>query len=765
MTTISEQTSISDGLNDPQLEAVKTIDGPLLILAGAGSGKTRVLTRRIAYLIGEIGVPPWRILSMTFTNKAAGEMRDRVESLLDRPSRGMWIGTFHSICARLLRTEHEAAGLGSNFSIYDTTDQLAVVRKVLKASGMSDKNYPPKQVRGRISQAKNQMSDPEGFARTAHGFYDKQIADIYRGYQAELDAANAVDFDDLLMKSVRLLADNPTVLGKYQDRFQYILIDEYQDTNRPQYLLTRHLAASHQNLCVVGDDDQSIYTWRGADIRNILDFERDYPETTVIRLEQNYRSTQVILDAGNAVISHNQGRKGKQLWTDRTGGDPIRLRRTFDERDEARWLITTIQELKGVGGMALREQAILYRTNAQSRAIEEQLVRANVPYVIVGDVKFYERREIKDVLGYLRLIDNPLDTVSLARVINTPRRGIGDTSFNRMMDFAAGSGAAPYEVLGRADDIPDLSRAAAVKMKSFHAMIEGFRVRAGEIDAAALAVAVLKGTDYPQSLGAYGLAEAEARRENVQELLANIEGYVDRAEDTSLGAFLREVSLVADVDEWDDRADAVTLMTLHSAKGLEFRAVYITGLEEGLFPIVRAWDEEDDDSTEEERRLFYVGITRAKDRLFLTHARQRRRFGGTQTGQPSRFLAEIPESLIDEGLRMREVPIDEPAYDRLADRTARPVAVGSVSSSSGRPQDDLFSRDGGDAEAANGEAEVGADDSGNLSTEVGSWVIHPYWGRGVIEAKSGAGGDTKLTVRFQGVTKKIVLRYARLLPG
>lgn len=765
MTTISEQTSISDGLNDPQLEAVKTIDGPLLILAGAGSGKTRVLTRRIAYLIGEIGVPPWRILSMTFTNKAAGEMRDRVEHLLDRPSRGMWIGTFHSICARLLRTEHEAAGLGSNFSIYDTTDQLAVVRRVLKASGMSDKNYPPKQVRGRISQAKNQMADPDSFASAAHGFYDQQVAVIYRGYQAALDAANAVDFDDLLMKSVRLLADNPTVLGKYQDRFQYILIDEYQDTNRPQYLLTRHLAASHQNLCVVGDDDQSIYAWRGADIRNILDFERDYPETTVIRLEQNYRSTQVILDAGNAVISHNQGRKGKQLWTDRTGGDPIRLRRTFDEQDEARWLITTIQELKGVGGMALREQAILYRTNAQSRAIEEQLVRANVPYVIVGDVKFYERREIKDVLGYLRLIDNPLDTVSLARVINTPRRGIGDTSFSRMMDFAAGSGAAPYEVLGRADDIPDLSRAAAAKMKDFRAMIEGFRAKAGEIDAGALAVEVLKKTDYAQSLGALGLDEAEGRRRNLEELLANIEGYVDRVEDASIGAYLREVSLMTDVDEWDDRADAVTLMTLHSAKGLEFRAVYITGLEEGLFPIMRAWDEDDENSMEEERRLFYVGITRAQDRLFLSHARQRRRFGGTQTGQPSRFLAEIPESLIDEGLRMREVHVDEPAYDRLADRPAQPVA--SASPTSRRPQSDLFTTRTDDVEATDVEVveQVGAGDSGNLSTEVGSWVIHPYWGRGVIEAKSGEGGDTKLTVRFQGATKKIVLRYARLLPG
>ncbi len=732
------------------------IDGPLLILAGAGSGKTRVLTRRIAYLIGEIGVPPWRILAMTFTNKAAGEMRDRVEELLDRPSRGMWIGTFHSICARLLRVEHEGAGLGANFSIYDTTDQLAVVRKVLKARGVSDKTYPPKQVLGRIGQAKNQMSDPDGFLRTADGFYEQQIANLYRAYQAELDDANAVDFDDLLMKSVRLLADNEAVLGKYQERFQYILIDEYQDTNRPQYLLTRHLAETHQNLCVVGDDDQSIYAWRGADIRNILDFEQDYPKTTVIRLEQNYRSTQTILDAGNAVIAHNLDRKGKQLWTDRQGGEPIRLRRTFDEQDEARWLVTTIQELKGVGNLALRDQAILYRTNAQSRAIEEQLVRANVPYVIVGDVKFYERREIKDVLGYLRLIDNPRDTVCLTRVINTPRRGIGDTSFNRMMDFAAASGAAPYGVLARASDIPDLSRAAASKMKAFHAMVERFRTRSSEIDAATLAVEVLKEADYAQSLGAVGVAEADGRRENVEELLANIEGFVDRAEDTSIGAFLREVSLMTDVDEWDDRSDAVTLMTLHSAKGLEFGAIYITGMEEGLFPIVRAWEEEDEDGTEEERRLFYVGITRAKDRLFLSHARQRRRYGGIQAGMPSRFLSEIPESLIEEGLRLREVPVDEPDGERSGERARRPAVERAVGTVDPAPRT-------GSPDAIELAAEAG--EGRDLSTEVGDWVIHPYWGRGVIEARSGSDEDTKLSVRFQGVTKKIVVRYARLLPG
>ena len=715
-------------LNDPQREAVETVDGPLLILAGAGSGKTRVLTRRIAHLIGNRGVSPSRILAMTFTNKAAGEIRDRVEDLLHRSARGMWMGTFHSICARFLRIEAEAAGIKSNFSIYDTTDQLAVIRKTLKACDLSDKDYPPKQIRSRISSEKNRMAGPDALESRAFSFYDRQIATIYRAYQKELQDNNAVDFDDLLMRSVTTLRDNEEILRKYQERFDYILIDEYQDTNRPQYLLARSLAARHQNICVVGDDDQSIYGWRGADIQNILDFEKDYPQTTTIRLEQNYRSTQVILDAGNAVISHNHGRKGKELWSDRSGGDLIRLRRTLDEKDEARWVCQVARELKDSGENAYRDTAVLYRTNAQSRALEEHLVRSNIPYVIVGDVRFYERREIKDLLAYLRLIDNPLDTVSLARAINTPKRGIGKTSFDRLLDYAAAQGIGSFEALGVCDRIEPLSSGAIKKLKAFRAMIDGFREVAATEPADALALHVIKQTEFLPNLGPYGQPDAESRRDNVQEIVTNIQSFVERAEDPTVSGFLREVSLMTDVDGWDDDADALTLMTMHSAKGLEFRSVIICGMEDGLFPIIRsAEDLEDDESLEEERRLFYVGITRAMDRLFLSYTRERRRYGGLVSSKPSRFLSEIPGVLLDAGYKIREFGEDEEEHEE--EPFTEPVS------------------------------------SGDLDTSVGAWVLHPTWGRGCVEARSGAGDEAKLTIRFQGVTKTVVVRYARLLPG
>jgi DNA helicase II / ATP-dependent DNA helicase PcrA len=719
-------------LNTPQREAVETVEGPLLILAGAGSGKTRVLTRRIAHLIGNCEVHPSRILAMTFTNKAAGEIRDRVEELLQRSARGLWMGTFHSICARFLRIEAHAAGLEPNFSIYDTSDQLAVVRKAIKAAGLSDKDYPPKQIRGRISNEKNRMASPDAVEQRAFGFYDQQVATIYRAYQKELGDNNAVDFDDLLMRTVTTLRDNTEILEKYQNRFDYILIDEYQDTNRPQYLLAKSLAEHHQNICVVGDDDQSIYAWRGADIRNILDFEKDYPDTTTIRLEQNYRSTQVILDAGNAVISHNQGRKGKELWSDRAGGDQIRLRRTLDEKDEARWVCQVAQELKVAGKNPYRDTAVLYRTNAQSRALEEHLVRSNIPYVIVGDVKFYERKEIKDLLAYLRLIDNTLDTVSLARVVNTPKRGIGKTSFDRLLDYAATAGVSPYDALGICDRIETLSSGAVKKMKAFHGMIEGFRGIAASQPADELTVHIIKATEFLLSLGPYGQPDAESRRDNVQEMVTNIQAFVERAEDPIVSEFLREVSLMTDLDSWDEATDALTLMTMHSAKGLEFRAVIICGLEDGLFPIIRsAEDLEDDESLEEERRLFYVGITRAMDRLFLSYTRERRRYGGIVSSKPSRFLNEIPPELLDAGYKIQEFGDDyADVQDEDEAETVQPVRA-----------------------------------AGELDTSVGAWVLHPTWGRGCIEAKSGGGEDAKLTIRFQGVTKKVVQRYAHLLPG
>jgi len=733
VTTPVEDDRVFADLNEPQQEAVRSVDGPLLILAGAGSGKTRVLTRRIAHLIGNCVVHPSRILAMTFTNKAAGEIRERVEELLNRSARGLWMGTFHSICARFLRIEANSAGLEQNFSIYDTSDQLAVIRKAIKEAGLSDKDYPPKQIRGRISSEKNRMASPDAVEKRAFGFYDQQIATIYRAYQKELNDNNAVDFDDLLMRTVTTLRDNEEVLQKYQDRFDYILIDEYQDTNRPQYLLAKCLAERHQNICVVGDDDQSIYAWRGADIRNILDFEKDYPSTTTIRLEQNYRSTQVILDAGNAVISHNQGRKGKELWSDRCGGELIRLRRTLDEKDEARWVCQVAKELKAGGETPYGETAVLYRTNAQSRALEEHLVRSNIPYVIVGDVKFYERKEIKDLLAYLRLIDNPLDSVSLARTINTPKRGIGKTSFDRLLDFAAREGMVPYAALGTSDRIETISSRAVKKMKAFHGMIEAFRQEADSTPADKLAVHIIKQTQFLQSLGPYGQSDSESRRDNVQELITNIQAFVERAENPTVSEFLREVSLMTDVDAWDDDSDALTLMTMHSAKGLEFKAVVICGMEDGLFPIIRSAEDLDDDaSLEEERRLFYVGITRAMDRLFLSYTRERRRYGGLVSSKPSRFLSEIPGNLLDTGYKIQEIGGDEDININDPDEDVPPQPIRQA---------------------------------GELDTSVGAWVVHPTWGRGCIEARSGLGEDAKLTIRFQGVTKKVVQRYAHLLPG
>jgi len=722
---------ILDGLNDAQLEAVQAVEGPLLILAGAGSGKTRVLTRRIAYLVGECGVDPRNILAMTFTNKAAGEMRERVESLLERPCKSMWIGTFHSLCARLLRSHADRVGLRSNFTIYDSTDQLALMRRVIADEELSEKQYPARQFRARISQAKNQMVDAGMFAQRAGTFYEQTVARVFRHYQDALKQNNAVDFDDLLMLCVELIRDQEDVRKAYQGQFSYILIDEYQDTNRPQYLFARFLAEEHHNICVVGDDDQSIYAWRGADIRNILDFEADYPNATVVRLEQNYRSTQVILDAGNAVIRNNAGRKGKELWTDRGGGEKIRLKNCPDEAEEARWIAGVAQDFKRGRTNTYRDMAVLYRTNAQSRAIEEGLRRAGIPYQIVGDVRFYERMEVKDVLAYLKLIVNPRDSISFARIINTPRRGIGKTSFGRLDDFAMREGLAPYEALVRLEEVDDIPSRAARLMRGFYEMVEGFRQDLETTPADQLAAQVVDETGYMRDFEKLASEEQASRRDHVQELLTDIQIFVEQSDDVSLEAYLRKVSLVTDVDQWQEAVDAITLMTLHSAKGLEFPIVFISGLEDGLFPIIRpSADESDDmDALEEERRLFYVGITRAQDRLFLSFAMQRRRYGGTIASSISRFLGEIPEDLIDAGFRISEV---SSAPRRKAGREKpRQVNLGEP-----------------------------------FLMDVGTWVFHPAWGRGQIQSRVGRGQNAKLKVRFDGGNiKTLVVKFANLLPG
>ncbi len=707
-------------LNAQQRKAVRSIDGPLLVLAGAGSGKTSVLTHRIAYLIGALGVPPARILAMTFTNKAADEMRKRVESLMNRSSPGMWIGTFHSICARMLRIEAPFSGFKPNFAIYDADDQLALLRNVIRGQELSDKQYPPKQIRARISQEKNRMVDPDLFAERAATFYEQQIARIYRQYQTTLRAHNAVDFDDLLITSVTLLRDNLDVLARYQERFRYCMIDEYQDTNRPQYLLTNLLSEKHRNICVVGDDDQSIYAWRGADIRNILEFEKDYPDAEVIRLEQNYRSTQIILDAGNAVIGHNMGRMGKQLWTDRPGGEKIRVRRCLDEAEEAEWISGTLADLKANGGYGYKEIAVLYRTNAQSRALEEALRHERIPYVIVGGVRFYERKEVKDTMAYLRLTANPFDGVSLMRVINTPRRGIGAVSFARLEHFAGREGIALYEALGRVAEIDGLSDRIRKKMTSFRRMIEDLREEMKLLPADQLAAQALRRTGYWESLAELSSVEAESKTQNLRELLGAVETFVERSDDPSLEAYLGEAALLADVDQWSDASDAVTLMTLHSAKGLEFPVVVVSGLEEGLLPIIKD-DETALDDVEEERRLFYVGITRAKERLFLTHTFERRRYGGLRARVASRFVKEIPGHLLSS--------FDTPPDSARTDEVSRPLDV----------------------------------QAGSCAYDVGAWVVHPTFGPGQIESRTGQGEAAKLTIRFQsGVKKKVIAGFARL---
>ncbi len=713
---------ILEGLNEQQKEAVCVVDRPVLVLAGAGSGKTRVLTRRIAYLIDVCGVHPGAIVAMTFTNKAAGEMNGRVENLLNRTTRGLWLGTFHSLCARILRREPGAAGLDSNFSIYDSDDQLALMRKVIRDQEISERQFPPRQVRARISSEKSRMVDPVAFAQRAGTFYEQQVARIYRQYQSALQQNNAVDFDDLLMLTVQVFREDATILERYQNRFAHCLIDEYQDTNRPQYLFARSLAGKHGRIFVVGDDDQSIYGWRGADLGNILNFERDFPNAHVIRLEQNYRSSQVILGAGNAVIRNNLGRKGKELWTNRDRGERIQLTRCADEVDEAKWIARKLKLLRGM--YTYGQIALLYRTNAQSRALEDGLRYQAIPYVIVGGVRFYERMEVKDVLAYLRLIVNPSDSISLYRIVNTPRRGIGQTSLAKLEAFAAGEDITPFDAMSHAIDIDGLTARARAAMGRFHGMLEGFRSRLEDEPAHLLADRIIQETEYLQTLEELTPAETISRSENVQELLVAIEDFVRRSDTPSLAAFLREVALVTDVDQWREETEAATLMTLHSAKGLEFPVVFITGLEEGLFPILREHDDPlaEEAAVEEERRLFYVGVTRAQDRLLLTHATQRRRYGGASANSESRFLREIPGDLIVRGHDFQE-EISLP--DRMKTSTG----------------DDPF------------------------PMETGTSILHPTWGRGRIVDRSGSGPDTKLTVRFQnGSTKKVVVRFADLRP-
>lgn len=740
--------SIYDTLNEQQKEAVLHTEGPLLILAGAGSGKTRVLTHRIAYLIEEKGVNPWNILAITFTNKAAGEMRERVDNLVGFGSESIWVSTFHSMCVRILRRYIDLLGFDTNFTIYDTDDQKTLMKDICKLLQIDTKLFRERSLLAAISQAKNELVTPEEFRIQAQGDFSRQkIATVYEEYEKQMRANNALDFDDLLVKAVQLFQTQADVLDYYQERFRYIMVDEYQDTNTVQFELVRLLSAKYRNLCVVGDDDQSIYKFRGANIRNILDFEQVFPDAKVIKLEQNYRSTSNILNAANAVIRHNHGRKDKTLWTDNGEGDKINVRQFDTAFDEAEYIVGDIRERVESGKAAYNDHAILYRTNAQSRMFEEKFVTANIPYKIVGGINFYARREIKDLLAYLKTIDNGRDDLAVRRIINVPKRGIGLTSINRVQEYASGREIGFYEALRAVDLIPNIGRGAS-KLESFVALIEHFKTDAKELTISELMQEILEETGYIESLKEEGSEEAESRIENIDELISKITAYEetceDRDEPATLNGFLEEVALVADIDSLDESNDYVVLMTLHSAKGLEFPHVYLAGMEDGVFPSYMTITADDPEEVEEERRLCYVGITRAEEELTLTCARRRMIRGETQYNKMSRFLKEIPMELLSTGAVFQKPEPEEErkpsAYQqaRQAFRAKAFVQPGAARS-------------------------FGSPKGEGPGYQVGDRVRHVKFGEGTVTAMVEGGRDYEVTVDFDGPgTKKMFAAFAKL---
>ncbi|MEX1184210.1 MAG: UvrD-helicase domain-containing protein [Gemmatimonadota bacterium] len=757
-----------DGLNPEQRAAVEHFEGPILALAGAGSGKTRVLTTRIAHLITEHGVDPSAILAVTFTNKAAAEMRARIRRLLGREPAGMWMGTFHSIGARLLRRHAGLLGWGPNFTIYDADEALRETKRALEKLNHSPKRWHPKAVYGAISSAKNQLVDPASYAKMAADPFTRVVADVYPVYEAALREQNAFDFDDLLVKPVVLLRSSADLLRSYRARFTFLLVDEYQDTNHAQYVFLRLLSsgADAGNLMVVGDDDQSIYGWRGADIRNILDFEKDYPDAALVRLEQNYRSTRRILDAANAVISKNTRRKGKMLRTDAGPGDKVTVVATLDERDEADWIGSEIEaRLRRDTVARLRDFVVLYRTNSQSRALEEAFRRRDLPYQIIGGTRFYERREIMDAIAYLRLISNPRDAGAFDRIINYPRRGIGDTSRARLMEWAARQALSPLEAALRADECPELRGAAASSFIAFAGMIQRHAALAAHIGVGELLEKLIAEIGLADALREEG-PEGADRIENVNELIAGATGFDAREQEdveeedrqvaaTPLDMFLQKVTLLTDVDRHDPEAQAVTLMTVHNAKGLEFRVVFVAGMEDGLFPLARAFD--DPETLEEERRLFYVAITRAEEKLFISHARTRRRAGEVMPGRPSSFLDPLPPELTAEIATPGLERARHAGETRWSRRDARP-GVGSLGY-----QDRPPAKASGFAGAGDG-VYIDYTDAQDAPRFVkGERVRHPQFGSGVIRELTGLGQDLKAVIDFDGGTrKKVVLRYANL---
>lgn len=727
--------SLLTGLNKEQQQAVQHTEGPLLILAGAGSGKTKVLTVRIAHLLAQ-GVNPYEILAITFTNKAAKEMKSRVESLVGDVANRIWLSTFHSFCAKFLRFELDNfLGYNSNFTIYDTSDSQAVIKAALKALNLDDKYYPVGAMIGAISDAKNKLLFASDFRKQARDFYQQKVADVYEYYERELRKNNALDFDDLLLVAVKLLQSNAAVLDKYSKRFRYVMIDEYQDTNHAQYLLAKLLASHWKNIAVVGDADQSIYAWRGADIQNILDFEKDYPNCTSIKLEQNYRSTKIILDAANAVIENNEGRPKKNLWTDKTEGAKIQHFTAQSEHEEAAFIGDTIAKKHDIHGVPYGDMAILYRTNAQSRVLEEALIKRALPYTMVGGTKFYDRKEIKDVLAYLRVLYNPFDDLSLLRIINVPKRSIGATTVAKLQDYARANGTSLFMTLTQLHLVDTIKGKTKEKLEEFGILI--FTLVAEMEDKTVLDIleSILDRTGYLAQLEESTDPQDQARAENIGELLSVAKDFQDTNPTGTVEDFLEQVALVNDVDSFDQEESKVTLMTLHAAKGLEFPIVFLGGLEEGLFPHSRTLMNPEE--IEEERRLAYVGITRAEKELYISNATTRTVFGRTSSYLPSRFIDEIPEELVD-GLRAkRKVPDDIKRHvPQHMSVTSRPVTKPIVRN------------------------EVIAD------WNIGDTAIHSKWGNGKVINVAGEGAGMKLTIEFptQGV-RVVMAKFAPVKKG
>ncbi|MFF2877916.1 DNA helicase PcrA [Gottfriedia sp. NPDC057991] len=711
------------GLNPMQKEAVKTVDGPLLIMAGAGSGKTRVLTHRIAYLLGEKGVAPWNILAITFTNKAAREMQERIFNLVGKDAEDIWVSTFHSMCVRILRRDIDRIGFNRSFSILDTTDQLTVIKNILKEKNLDSKKFDPRSILGTISSAKNELQTAADYTRDAFTPYEKVVGEIYASYQDRLRKNHSLDFDDLIMMTINLFERVPEVLQYYQRKFQYIHVDEYQDTNHAQYKIVKLLAEQFKNICVVGDSDQSIYRWRGADISNILSFEKDYEKAQVILLEQNYRSTQTILDAANAVITNNSNRKAKKLWTENGQGTPIHYFRAASEQDEGYFVAGKLAEWKKEGVRQYGDVAILYRTNAQSRAMEEVLVKSNIPYKMVGGVKFYDRKEIKDILAYLRFIANPDDEISFSRIINVPKRGVGAASVDKIINYSIMNDLSLSDTLEQIDFV-GLSGKITKAVGDFHAMTKNWQQMLDYLSVTELVEEILDKTGYIQVLKDENTIESASRIENIEEFLTVTNAFEESSEDKSLVSFLTDLALVSDIDQADkeeSQADEVILMTLHSAKGLEFPVVFLIGLEEGIFPHSRSLMDEEE--MEEERRLAYVGITRAEKDLYITNAQTRTLYGRTSVNQESRFINEIPDELLD---RANKKVVTE---RRVVSRPA--VAMKTT---------------GGES----------------LGWRVGDKASHGKWGIGTVVSVKGDGEAMELDIAFPSPVgiKRLLAKFA-----